>query len=98
MVLLFIDRNTFFYFYYFGIEYISQEILNKIRDKSIIHNIFRIYDNDCIMYEFYCIAFIEYILSGKAFLFYCIGFIEYILSGKAFLDYTDLLSQNDYKK
>ena len=81
MVSLFIDRNTVFYFYCFGIEYISQEVLNKLRDKSIIHNIFRIYDNDCIMYEFYCITFIEYILSEKE-----------------FSDYTDLLSQKDYKK
>ena len=29
----------------FGIEYILQEVLNKIKDKSITHNIFRIQDN-----------------------------------------------------
>ena len=32
-----------------GIEYILQEVLNKIKDKSITHNIFRIQDNDSIM-------------------------------------------------
>ena len=37
-----IDRNTAFYFHLFGIEYIHQELLNKIKDKSITHNIFRI--------------------------------------------------------
>ena len=39
---LFIDRNTTVYFDYFGIEYIPQKVLNKIRDKSITDNILRI--------------------------------------------------------
>ena len=39
---LFIDRNTVVYFDSFGIEYIPQEVLNKIKDKSITHNISRI--------------------------------------------------------
>ena len=30
--------------------------------------------------------------------FYCNAFIEYMLSGKTLLDYTNLFSQNDYKK
>ena len=41
-VSLFIDRNTAAYFDSFRIEYINQEVLNKIKDKSIIHNRFRI--------------------------------------------------------
>ena len=45
---LFIDRNTAVYFDSFGIEYIPQEVLNKIKDKSITHNIFRIQDNGSI--------------------------------------------------
>ena len=47
-----------------------QEILNKITDKSITHNIFRMQDNGSIMCGFYCMAFIEYILSGKTLLDY----------------------------
>ena len=39
---LFIDRSTTAYFDYFGIEYIPQKVLNKIRDKSITDNILRI--------------------------------------------------------
>ena len=39
LVLLFIDRNAAAYFNFFRTEYISQEVLNKIRDKSITHNI-----------------------------------------------------------
>ena len=44
----------------FAIEYISQEVLNKIKDKLINHNIFRIQADDSIMRGFYCIAFIKY--------------------------------------
>ena len=62
-VLLFIDRNVAVYFESFGIEYILQELLNKIRDKSITHNIFRIQDKESVMCRFYCIAFIEYMLA-----------------------------------
>ena len=70
MVSLFINRNPAVYFDSFEIEYIPQEILNKITDKSITHNIFRMQDNDSIMCGFYCMAFIEYILSGKTLLDY----------------------------
>ena len=38
---LFIDRNTALHFDSFGIEYIPQEVLNKIKHKSITHNIFK---------------------------------------------------------
>ena len=41
--LIFTNRSRAVYFDYFGIEYIPQEILNKIRDRSITHNIFRIF-------------------------------------------------------
>ena len=50
-------KNTDAYFDSFRIEYISKEVLNKIRDKSITYNIFRIKSDDSIMHEFYCIAF-----------------------------------------
>ena len=56
--------------YTFRIEYTPQEVLNKIRDKSITHNIFRIEDDDSIICEFYCIAFIEYMLAEKILLDY----------------------------
>ena len=64
-VSLFIDRNLAVYFDCFALEYIPQEVLNKIKDKSITRNIFRIQDNGSIMWGFYCIAFIWYMLSGK---------------------------------
>ena len=69
-VSLFIDRNTTVYFDSFGIEYIRQEVLNKIRDKSITNNIFTIQDDDSVMCGFYCIALCEYMLAGKTLLDY----------------------------
>ena len=51
-VSLFIDRNTAVHFDSVGTEYIPQEVLNKIKDKSITHNIFRIQDDGSIMCGF----------------------------------------------
>ena len=56
--------------WFFGIEYIPQEGLNKIRDQLITRNIFRMQDNYSIMCGFYCIAFIKYMLVGKSLLDY----------------------------
>ena len=39
-VFLFTDRNTDVYFDSFGIEYILQKVLSKIRNKSISRNIY----------------------------------------------------------
>ena len=64
------DRNTAVYFDSFKTEYISQEVLDKIKDKSITQDIFRIQDNDSSMWGFYCITFIEYMLAEKTLLDY----------------------------
>ena len=67
---LFSNRNIAVYSDSFGIEYIPQEVLNKIKDTSITHNIFRRQDNESIMCGFYSIAFIEYVLAGRVLLDY----------------------------
>ena len=64
-VLSFNDGNRTVYFNSFEIEYIPQEVLNKIKDKAVTHNIFRIQDNEFIMCGFYCIAFIGYMLARE---------------------------------
>ena len=43
---------------------------NKIKDKSVTHNIFGIQSDDSIMCGFSCIVFIEYMIAGKIFLDY----------------------------
>ena len=70
---LFIHKNQAVYFDSFKavyFEYVPQQVLNKIRGKSITHNILRMQDNDFIMCRFYCIAFREYMLAGKTLLDY----------------------------
>ena len=56
-VSLFIEKNTAVYFCCFGIEYSPQEVLNKIKDKYITHNICRIQSDNSTMCSFYFIAF-----------------------------------------
>ena len=51
----------------FGTEYIPLKVLNRIKDKSINHNIFRTQGNSSIMCGLYCIAFMEYVLTEKTF-------------------------------
>ena len=43
----------------------SVRSIKKFRDESITYNIFRIQDNESVMYGFYCIGFKEYMLAGK---------------------------------
>ena len=59
-----------FIIYSVGIEYITQKVLNKTKDKSITHDWFRKQDNESIIHGFFCITFIEYILAGKTLLDY----------------------------
>ena len=50
------------YFDSYRIECIPQDVLNKIKYKSVTHNI---QSDDSIMSGFYCIAFIEYMTVEK---------------------------------
>ena len=46
----------------FGIKYIPQKVLSKIKDNSITHDILITQDHS-IMCKFYCTTFIEYMLA-----------------------------------
>ena len=69
-VSLFINKNIAIYFDFFGIEYIPQEVLGKIKNKWVTPNIFRIHNNESIICGFNCIAFIEYMLVGRTLFYY----------------------------
>ena len=73
----------------FGIEYIPQELLNKIKGKWIAHNIFRIQGNKSIACGLHCIAFIEYRLAGKTLLAYTnlLSPNDYKMNGKIICKY-----------
>ena len=68
----FIDRNTAVYCDFFATVYILPDVLNKIKNKPIINNIFRIQDDESIMCGFYCLAFIQYMFVEKTLLDYTI--------------------------
>ena len=68
-------------------------MLNKIKDKSITRNIFRIQNDDSIMCGFYCIAFIEYMLPGKFFFDYTNLFSPYDYKKMA-RQYISILTTN----
>ena len=66
--LLFININVAVYFNSIAESDIPCKILNKIKDKSLNHNIFRIQSDDSIMRGFYCINFMENMIARKTLL------------------------------
>ena len=61
-IALYVLNNDVTYFDSFGVEHISKEIKAFIRNKKIY---FRIQAYDSIMFEYFCIGFIDFMLSGK---------------------------------
>ena len=64
-VVLFVKSNEVIYFDSFCVEYIPEEIMERIKNKNIKTNIFRIQTLDSIMCGYYCVLFIEFMLKGK---------------------------------
>ena len=58
------NNNNVIYLYSFGVEHILKEIKTFINNKNIKTNIFRIqaYDSMC---GYFCIGFVDFMLSGK---------------------------------
>ena len=84
-IALFCKKNEIIYFDSFGVEYITEEIKEFIKEfrgnKNIKTNIFRLQENSSI-------------ICG----YFCIGFIDFMLAGKKLTDYTNLFSPHDLKK
>ena len=62
---LYVKNNDITYFDGFGVEHIPKEIIKFIGRKNVIVNIFRIQGYDSIMCRYFCIEFINFMLSGK---------------------------------
>ena len=58
-------NNEFIYFDSFGVKYIPKEIMERIKNKNIKSNRFRIQDNNSIICGYFCILFSEYMLNNK---------------------------------
>ena len=64
-VALYVNNNNITYFDSFGVEHIPKEIKTFINNKNITTNIFRIQAYDSIMCRYFCIGFIDFMLTGK---------------------------------
>ena len=62
---MYVSNNDVTYFDSFGVEHIPKEIKTFIDNKNIKTNIFRIQAYDSVMCRYFCIGFIDFVLSGK---------------------------------
>ena len=64
-IALFCNRNEIVYFDSFGVEHVPEEIKEFVGNKNIIANIFRVQANNSVMCGYFCIGFIDFMLTGK---------------------------------
>ena len=76
-MLYFIKKNEIVYFDSLGVEHIPEEIKEFIGNENIKTNIFRIQENNSIMCGYFCIGFIDFMLTGKKLADYTIVFSPY---------------------
>ena len=69
-IALFCKKNEIVYFDSFGVEHISEEIKEFIKNKNIKANTFRIQENNSIMCRYFCIRFIDFMLASKKLTYY----------------------------
>ena len=62
---LFCNRSKIVYFDSFGVEDFPEEIKESIGNKNIIANSFGAETNKSIMCGYFCIKFIDFMLTGK---------------------------------
>ena len=64
-IALFCNRNEIVYFDSFGVEHVPEEIKEFVGNENIIANIFRVEANNSVMWNYFCIGFIDFMLAGK---------------------------------
>ena len=64
-IALFCYKSEIVYFDSFGADNVPGEIKEFIGNKNIKANIFRVQANNSIMWEHFCIGFIDFALAGK---------------------------------
>ena len=62
---MYVLNNDITYIDSFGVEHIPKAIKTFIGNKNIKTNIFRIQAYDSIMCGYFCIAFVDFMLTGK---------------------------------
>ena len=64
-IALYIQNNNVIYFNFFGVEHIPREIKKIVGNENIKTNIFRTQSSNSIMCGYFCIGFIDFMLSEK---------------------------------
>ena len=64
-IALFCNKNTVIYFDSFGAKHVPKEIKEFIGNKIIKANTFRVQANDSVICGYFCIGFIDFVLSDK---------------------------------
>ena len=67
---LYLNTKNITYFDSFGVEHDPKEIRKFIGNKYVKTNIYRIQAYDSVMFEYFCIGFIDFMLKGKSLLEY----------------------------
>ena len=62
---LFCNGNEIVYFDSFGFEHVPEEIKKIVGNKNMIAKIFLVQADNSIMCGYFCIGFIDFMLSGK---------------------------------
>ena len=65
LIALFCNRNEIVYLDSFGVERIPEEIKEFVGNKNTKANIFLAQTNNSVMCGYFCIGFIDFMLSGK---------------------------------
>ena len=63
-IALFCNRSEIIYFDSFGVEHVPEEIKEFFGNKNIKANIFRVQTNNSVMSGYFCIGFIDFMLTG----------------------------------
>ena len=74
---LFCKRNEIVYFDSFGVEHVSEEIKEFIENENIKTNIFWVQASNSIMCGYFCIGFIDFMVSGKTLVDFASSFYPY---------------------
>ena len=64
-IALFCNKSEIVYFDRFVIEHVPEEIKKSIGNKNIKANIFQVQANNSVMCGYFCIGFIDFMLTGK---------------------------------
>ena len=59
------NRSEIVYFDTFGVEHVPEETEEFIGNKDIRANIFRVQANNSVFCGYFCIGFIDFMLTGK---------------------------------